>query len=203
MFERDATLIRQESLKSPVVMANAINFAILTANAPLMASVNAALWMRSKGDDYVKLRYEDISTEERSMMGNAMNRAKLAWTQDVIRRRDEIYKNYQSMSAIEFWHYLLDNVRGLAAVKAAFAVQMLYNELGCIDTHNLRMIGATAKDVSGKSKAKREKYLTLQATRTSADWWNSWVKFIAEKYHKRFPSADYVSRLHAVAVVGD
>lgn len=203
MFKRDAHSIRRAAESSPEVTANAIIFAILTANAPLRHSVNAALWVRSKGESIMSLTYQDITKDEKSLMGNAMNTAKLGWVQNVLANKEEIFGKYQDMTAIEFWNYLLDNVPGLGLVKAAFAVQMLYNELGCIDTHNLRMHNIDKNAVVGKTKAKRANYLKIQAVKSSESWWTDWCNVVAKRFPRQYESADYVSRLHTIAVIGD
>lgn len=202
MFSRDAVHIRTEALKSSEVMARAIVFAILTANAPLRHAVNAALWIRAKGDDYASLSYGDLTIADKSFMGAAMTSAKLAWTQNVLASQESLYKRYLELDALAFWDLLLDTVPGLGMVKGAFAVQMLYNELGCIDVHNLRELGASKNAVVGKTQNKRRGYLELQSVKTSEEWWNDWVVFIAKRYPGQFDSGDYVSRLHALAVVG-
>lgn len=201
MFNRDAVRIRTEAEKSPQVMANAINFAILTANAPLRVSVNASIWARTHRD-LPGVSYGDITQAEKSLMGAAMTSSKLAWIQNVTATQDTLYKHFRDMDAIEFWNLLLDTVPGLGMVKAAFAVQMLYNELGCIDTHNLRELGADRNMVVGKTANKRAGYLNLQAVKTSQEWWDSWCHFVAERYPGQFDSGDYVSRVHSLAVVG-
>lgn len=202
MFTRDAVLIREEAQKSSEVMARAIIFAILTANAPLRASVNAALWIRAQGNRFPTLSYADLTLADKSYMGAAMTSRKLAWAQHVWATREELFARYKSMDAISFWELLLDTVPGLGLVKAAFAVQMLYNKLGCLDVHNLRELGVTRTAVSGKTANKRAGYLNLQAVKSSEAWWSQWCDFIAAKYPGQFDSGDYVSRLHAIAVVG-
>lgn len=202
MFKRDAVHIRTEALKSPEVMARALVFAIVTANAPLRHAVNAALWIRAQGTSFLTLSYGDLTLADKSYMGAAMTGAKLAWTQSVIASRDSLYKHFLTMDAVSFWNLLLDTVPGLGMVKGAFAVQMLYNELGCIDVHNLRELGLDRKAVAGKTRNKREQYLAIQSVKTSEAWWNDWCDFVADKYKTQFDSGDYVSRLHAIATVG-
>lgn len=199
MFNRDAARIREEAIKSPEVMARAIVFAIVTANAPLRASVNTALWLRAQTGH---VTYSELTVADKSYMGAGMTSNKLAWTQSVMASAEALHERYLALGAIDFWNLLLDTVPGLGMVKAAFAVQMLYNELGCLDTHNLRELGVSLSAVSGKTANKRANYLNLQASKTSEEWWNDWVNFIAKRYPGQFDSGDYVSRLHAIAVVG-
>lgn len=202
MFKRDAVQIMEAARKSPEVTAQAIIFAIVTANATLKHAVNTALWILRKGDAFLELTYEDLTVADKSYMASAMTRNKFAFVQYVLKNRRVIYAKYQELEAIEFWHYLLDSVPGLGMVKAGFVVQMLYNELACIDIHNLRVLGVEKKLVEGKSKKRREGYLELQARKTSEEWWDSWVALVAEKYPYYYHDADEVSRLHVKAVMG-
>lgn len=202
MFQRDAVLIKNAAANSPEVVARAIVFAILSANAPFRHAVNAALWARAQGSRFEKLSYADLTMADKSYMGAAMTSAKLGWTQHAWAIKESLYGHYTALQALDFWNLLLDTVPGLGLVKAAFAVQMLYNELGCIDTHNLRELGLDRNAVSGKTRNKRDGYLNIQAVKTSEEWWNSWCNIMASKYPGQFDSGDYVSRLHALAVVG-
>lgn len=200
MFDRDAVRIRTEALRSSEVMAHAIIFAIFTANAPLRYAVNAMLWLR--GRDISGLQYGQLTVAEKSYMAAAMTSSKLAWAQNVLATQDTLHEAFLRLPAIDFWHLLLDTVPGLGMVKAAFAVQMLYNELGCLDTHNLREQGINRNAVSGKTANKRAGYLNLQSVKSSQEWWDEWCDFVAARYPGQFDSGDYVSRLHALAVVG-
>lgn len=202
MFNRDAVLIRTEARKSPDVMARAIMFAIATANAPLRHSVNALLWVRALGNRFASLSYGELTIADKSYMGAAMTGNKLGWMQHVWATRSTLYEAYQRLDHIDFWNLLLDTVPGLGMVKAAFAVQMLYNELGCIDVHNLRELGLARTAVNGKTANKRTNYLSIQTAKTSEAWWNDWCNLVADRYPEYFDSGDYVSRLHALAVVG-
>lgn len=200
MFDRDAVRIRTEALRSPEVMAHAIIFAIFTANAPLRFAVNAMLWLR--GRDITGLQYGQLTVADKSFMAAAMTSSKLAWAQNVLATKDTLHAAFLELPAIDFWHLLLDTVPGLGMVKAAFAVQMLYNELGCLDTHNLRVMGIDRNAVNGKTASKRAGYLDLQSVKTSQEWWDEWCHLVADRYPGQFDSGDYVSRLHALAVVG-
>jgi len=198
MFSTDAVAIRTAAEASPDTMARVIMFAIVTANAPLHAAANASEWLGRV--DFSRMAYGDVTTADRSYMGAAMSGAKLAAVQHVWASRESLYRQYRTMDAVSFWNLCIDTVPGLGMVKAAFTVQMLYNELGCIDTHNLRMLGLDRNAVSGKSKRKREQYLQIQSVRSSEQWWNDWCDFVATKYPARYSDGEQVSRLHVEAV---
>ena len=198
MFNTDATTIRRNAEKSADIMAYVIMFAIVTANAPLHAAANAMEWIRRGNFD--RLAYGDITTAERSFMGAAMSSAKLAAVQHVWASRASIHAQYQKMDAVSFWNLCIDTIPGLGMVKAAFTVQMLYNELGCIDTHNLRVLGLDRNTVTGKSQRKREQYLKIQGVRTSEEWWDTWCEYVAQRYSARYENGEQVSRLHVYAV---
>jgi hypothetical protein len=200
MFKRDAHAIRSASQTSPDVTARTIQFAIVTANAGLHHAVEASSWLRTV--DLESIQYEDIPRQDISLMAAGMSRAKLSAVKYVWAHREDVYAQYQTLDPVAFWHYAVDTLPGLGLTKAAFAVQMLYNEMGCLDTHNLRDMGVSPQAVAGYSRPKREMYLALQATRTSETWWNVWCDFIAKKYAKRYTSGDEVSALHVTATIG-
>lgn len=198
MFRRDVKAIRAAASKSADSMAYVIMFAIVTANAPLRAAVNATKWLRSH--DFANLAFSDLTQADKSYMGAAMSGMKLAAVQHVWASRKSLYKHYQNMDALSFWNLAVDTIPGLGMVKSAFAVQMLYGELGCIDIHNLRELGLDRNAVSGKSQNKRNQYIEIQAVKSSEQWWNDWCHFVATKYSGQFRNGDHVSQLHAEAV---
>lgn len=200
MFSRDAVSIRSAASTSADVMARVLMFAIVTANAPLRFAVNAALWLRTR--DFTDMAYGDLTIADKSYMGAAMTGTKLAAVQHVWATRETLFAQYQELDAVSFWNLCIDTVPGLGMVKAAFAVQMLYNELGCIDVHNLRELGLDRKAVTGKSQRRRAQYLNIQAVKSSREWWDTWCDFVAAKYPGQFSDGDYVSRLHKLATVG-
>lgn len=202
MFRRDATAIRNAAAASPEATAQVIIFAVLTANAGFGMAVKAARWVQDNVDT-LPASYHDIPDSDRSVMAAAMSGAKLQAAREIWANRHEIYAKRESMDAMDFWHYAIDNVRGLGMVKAAFVVQMLYNEMGCIDAHNIRMMGYDKVMLTGKSKVRRQNYLSLQSVKTSQAWWDDWCDFVAKRYPKQFTSGDEVSRLHTVAVLGE
>lgn len=202
MFIRDATAIRTAAKASPDAMAHVIAFAIVTANAGFSSAVRATRWVRDNADA-LPVAYQDIAADDRSAMAAAMSGAKLKAVRNVWAQRHEIYAQYESMSAEAFWHYAIDSVGGLGMVKAAFVVQMLYNEMGCIDAHNVRMMGYDVTLLTGKSKVRRRNYLSLQSVKSSQAWWDDWCHFVANRYSKQFTSGEEVSRLHITAVLGD
>lgn len=200
MFNRDAVHIREESLKSSSTMARVLIFAITSANARFRFAVNACLWLQSR--DIESLNYASFTMQDKSYMATAINPAKLSYVQSVWANREEIFEVYKASNALDFWNYLIDCVPGLGMVKAAFSVQMLYNELGCLDTNNVQALGLDPSAVTGKSQARRANYLTVQSVRTSKEWWDDWCNLMADRYPGEFDSGDYVSRLHSIAVLG-
>lgn len=202
MFARDAVQIMQNAQTSPEQAAFTLMFAVATANCPFMQSVDTMPILRRKF--YSGYYLPDAFTqEERSIMGCAYTSQKhiayvLIWT-----KRHEIYAKYRECLKNEdhlaFWHYCMDELRGMAVVKAAFAVQMMFNKLGCIDIHNARELGYS-KAPEGKSKKAREAYLAIQSVKSSDSWWDDWCAALAEK--RKLGTGDRVSRLHAGAVLG-
>lgn len=196
MFETHALPIRHAALNSPDVTARVLIFSILTANAPLHLSVNAARWVR---ENMPLTTYDSLTVADKAIMGAAMTTVKYNAVKYVWNNRDEIFAEYSNRDALSFWNYCIDNIPGLGMVKAAFTVQMLYNEMGCVDTHNARELGIP--NFTGKSKVKRRQYLEAQAVKSSAAWWNDWCNFMAVKYSKRYESGWQVSESHVMAVL--
>lgn len=197
MFEAHAIPIRNAALTSPDITARVIIFAILTANAPLHLAVNATRWVR----EHLPLTtYDSLTTADKAIMGAAMSTQKYNAVKYVWENRVAIYNEFLNRDAIDFWNYCIDSVPGLGMVKSAFTVQMLYNELGCVDVHNVRELGLPPF-TSNYSKRNRNLYLSVQSVKTSASWWTDWCDFMAKKYSKRYDSGWQVSESHVAAIL--
>lgn len=207
MFAKDATAIKFYAGLTSANMAHVLWFAVATANCPFQQSVNTMGVLRTWGEDITTKEYADITQGEKSLMGCGMTANKLSAYQYLWYTRESIYVKYLECLETEnghliFWNYILDTLPGMGMVKAAFAVQMLFNELGCIDIHNARELGYD-KAPSGRSKKQRPVYLNIQSVRTSRQWWDMWCHMLAEKYPGQFKDGEQVSRLHAVAIMGN
>lgn len=206
MFKRDAAAIKFYATLTPANMTHVIWFAIATANCPFQQSVNTLAVLRGWGANVMDIEYASITQGEKSLMGCGMTATKLAAYQYIWANRESIFEEYTKCLDLDnghliFWDYCMDVLCGIGMVKAAFAVQMLFNELGCIDIHNAKELGYD-KCPTGKAKKQRPVYLNIQSVKTSEQWWNDWCTMLANKYPGQFKSADYVSRLHSVAIMG-
>ena len=206
MFKRDAAAIKFYASLTPANMTHVIWFAIATANCPFQQSVNTLAVLRGWGAGIMDVEYAAITQGEKSLMGCGMTATKLAAYQYIWANRESIFEEYTKCLDLDnghliFWDYCMDVLCGMGMVKAAFAVQMLFNELGCIDIHNAKELGYD-KCPTGKAKKQRPVYLNIQSVKTSEQWWDGWCAMLATKYPGQFKSADYVSRLHAVAIMG-
>lgn len=206
MFRTDATAIRFYATLTPANMTHILWFAVATANCPFQQSVNALNVLRGWGPGVMDVSYGEITQAEKSLMGCGMTAAKLSAYQYLWTNREEIFEFYTKAQSMEnghliFWHYILDTLPGMGMVKAAFAVQMLFNELGCIDIHNARGLGYD-KAPSGRAMKQRPVYLNIQSVKTSEQWWDDWCNMLATKYPGQFKSGEHVSRLHAIAIMG-
>ena len=206
MFKEHATAIKFYATLTPANMTHVLWFAVATANCPFGQSVNTLRVLRGWGDSLMGVEYANITQGEKSLMGCGLTAAKLAAYQYLWAGRDSIYGKYLECLNLEnghliFWDYILDTLPGMGMVKAAFAVQMLFNELGCIDIHNARDLGYD-KAPAGRAKKQRPVYLNIQSVKTSEEWWNDWCEMLAKKYPGQFTDGEQVSRLHAVAIMG-
>jgi hypothetical protein len=207
MFETHATAIRDYARTSPEATYHVIAFAVATANCPFQASVNTIKILREWNGDIMGKTYADVTPAEKSLMGCGMTGMKLTAYQKLWSMREEIYSVYRDcmldpeLGHITFWNYAMDALMGMGMVKAAFATQMLFNRLGCIDIHNARELGFTSCP-SGKAKKQRPVYLNMQNVKTSRQWWDDWCNALAAKYPGQFTDGEQVSMLHALAVTG-
>ena len=201
----DAKAIRTASLASAFQTYLTISFAVATANCPFMQSVNTLRLLKDWGDDIEFKVYAELTMAEKSAAGCGMTPMKLAAYQYLHRIQDVVFDKYLECDGLEnghliFWEYCMDCLQGMGMVKAAFATQMLFNRLGCIDIHNARELGYE-KCPSGKARKNRPVYLNIQSVKTSEKWWNDWCDMLAVKYPGQFKSGEHVSALHSEAVI--
>jgi hypothetical protein len=99
---------------------------------------------------------------------------------------------------------------GLGLVKGGFVVQLAFGLGGCIDRHNVAMLGADVnllradlfKNGSHKARAKRlDKYQALLASAGGTEMlWDNWCEYVADKFPNIYESGFAVSRLHVEAL---
>ena len=96
---------------------------------------------------------------------------------------------------------------GLAIVKSGFVIQLCRGECGCLDTHNIRMYGLDKNSFNGQGTIPaitKRIHLYIQTCERlggSEKLWNTWCKFIADKYSERYEGkASIVSKLHTLVI---
>jgi len=206
MYERDATALRTFARINPVNTFRVLAFAVATANCPFMQSVEAMRFIVAQGANIETFEYSNLTVEVKSAGGMGLSPMKMSAYNYLYTHRESIYAKYLECLTLDnghltFWEYILDNLPGMGLVKAAFATQMLFGKLGCIDIHNTRALGLE-KMPSGRSKKQRPVYLNIQSVKTSQAWWDDWCNFLAAKNPGIFRDGDHVSFLHQVAVIG-
>lgn len=212
MYKTDAVGIAAHARLNPENMTHVLFFAVATANCPFGQSVTTLRvlrdWTTDKGygEALPHMAYAEITMEQKSGMGCGLTGMKLAAYQYLWANRADIFEKYTACLEIDnghliFWEYCMDCLCGMGLVKSAFAVQMLFGKLGCIDIHNARELGYT-KCPTGKAKKQRPIYLHIQSIKTSEAWWDDWCNFVAAKYPGQFKDGEHVSKLHFDCIVG-
>lgn len=99
---------------------------------------------------------------------------------------------------------------GLGLIKGGFLAQLVYGEIGCLDTHNIERFGLNARSFAAyrfkaaKTVATRKAfvrhYLELcEACGGCALLWAEWCEYVAQRDNK-FKTAEEVSRIHLTAL---
>lgn len=192
--------IKAHAQTSPEATFSAIAFAIISAQTRLNLNVNTNIlvnkWVKESGK--VKA-YADVTQEEKSMCGTGLSPRKVESLTYIWENRKEIHAKYLECLNMEkghltWWNYCMDVLSGMGLVKAAFCTQLMFNELGCIDTHNAKELGIDMP--KGKSNKGRAIYLEIQSVKDSKSWWCDWCDFLAEKYPHIYKDGNEVSELH-------
>lgn len=173
-FRRHGKVVNAFAQSSEENMAQTIMFAALTANRqfttvfgyfPVLVSVlkNAPGIVAQNGEDlfHVSLGIAAMGLPEMKMLVNSdsakyiskiwRDKARIAATLDSLHRQ----KNYVGML-----DFLTGLKVGLGHVKAAFAIQLIYGVLACLDVHNIRVYaklgqlgGMASNDIDRINKA--------------------------------------------------
>jgi hypothetical protein len=102
---------------------------------------------------------------------------------------------------------VLTEIPGLGIVKAAFVLQMMGHDIGCLDSRNVQRLSLNprewrtdgpARKQSPAFKRKIQRYVDFTAGRAE-ELWNDWCEDAARVYHV---SADEISRDHLVILSG-
>jgi hypothetical protein len=96
-------------------------------------------------------------------------------------------------------------IPSIGVAKAGFCCQMLYNRVGCLDTHNIVRFGLSPRsfridpDYSARTRWHRiQSYIdTCAALGGCERLWNGWCEYVAEREGDK---PDHISNLHTSMV---
>lgn len=172
---------------SPEAMADVLTFVLLTIQQPLESIPVAFADVRKRG------------SKSKWLFG--IKREGYEYVTDAKR---EIFRDLRELDTLGRLAYLA-NLPGFGLPKAGFAMQLLYGEVGCIDTHNLERFGLKPgarfriKGQRPETQAKK----TLEYVKLCEDCggvealWDEWCAYVASLRPRKFRSALDVSNLHA------
>lgn len=115
----------------------------------------------------------------------------------------DIYSAIRSRLSLEEKLERMMRIPGINLTKAGFILQMAGEQVGCIDTWNLRFLEIKPDYFSiKKDRYNRNRVWEYIGACQSYEMggaekmWNNWCEFIADKYPKDFISAQHVSTWH-------
>ena len=124
------------------------------------------------------------------------------------REKQAIYDAIWCESSLADKLRFLVGLPGLGLVKAGFVLQLCLGEIGCIDTHNMKLYGFKPSQFSISAKTsiavadrKIRLYLAVCKDLDCARLWDVWCEFVAAKYPNIFDDAMHVSRLHVDCIL--
>lgn len=142
--------------------------------------------------------YEALCENINALYGAAMATSRVYASPNT--RRDELLNLFASLS-------------GFGLVKGGFAVQLIFGQSGCIDSHNLAMYGVQPGRVrAGRFKRAKPKTRSLIVSEYhnicddiggTAFLWDNWCEHLAKRTPAPFHTADEVSNFHVHAILGD
>ncbi len=202
MFSTHQAKIAKLAKKNKFNMAYTLIFCISTANASLKSASNTTKLIKTlHRHNMLPASYEDFNEKNRKYCAAGLTGQKYDAILYTLQNVDSIYQAYKTKTPIEFWHYLMDECKGLGLIKAAFAVQCLYGEMVCLDVHNAREYNLDIKLLSRhkSSQKAREYYLEVSNKFSSQSMWDEWCNSYAKRYN--YKSGYQVSEEHLLAIV--
>ena len=188
MYQRDVGILKEYGKTREGFNAIA-TFAILSANQPFVAMKAQMDGVRMNGDLSVYL----------------YGAKRLGWRFLHMNSYPSDTKNWNLGDKL----FDISRIPALGLVKAAFVAQMLGENIGCLDTHNLAKCGLEysevrlRKDLSANNQLARiDKYIHCVHSYGNAEWWwDQWCEEMA-KPGTSLDTADKVSAFHVTAVMG-
>jgi hypothetical protein len=97
-------------------------------------------------------------------------------------------------------------IPGLGIAKAGFVRQLLHGDVGCLDTHNLKLYGLNARafrtDCSVVALTERlQTYENLCTVIGTEQLWDGWCEHVAALRPKVWRDAETVSRFHVTCLI--
>ncbi|MEI7486603.1 MAG: hypothetical protein WCJ72_04200 [Chryseobacterium sp.] len=83
--------------------------------------------------------------------------------------KNEITSRFSGSSDFKIFEYIVNNIDGLAAVKGAFATQLIIGKYGCVDSVNMRAYDKMIRDDIKKDPKKSGFSLTTKKSKTKKD----------------------------------
>jgi hypothetical protein len=176
--------------KGPQGLVDVASFVLATIQTPLV---------RTKEQVYdIKIRKED---------SKALWGFKKAGYEAVKQDSRKLYKAFVERPESLPWSiYTMMSYPGFGMVKGSFLLQCLGYDIGCIDSHNLRLYNISESEVKVPAKLKIDKkmervhlYIDLCGRLGGAEnLWDNWCTHVAAqgKMNKRLSTPEEVSRFH-------
>lgn len=192
MYKNHVPLIRSYSLESPDNLADCLTFVLATIQQSL-STVPAIM--------------DDIDThgvDSRFLFGT--KRQGYQFIQDnKVSLYNQAYACIDPVQAVS----LFFQIPSIGAVKAGFCAQLLGHDTGCIDSHNLTLLGISPNAVNVRKNLKQAtinkkllEYVELTDSVGGSEYlWDSWCNYVAgNQANKKLATGYDVSLLHVLAI---
>lgn len=203
MFNPHARQIAQFAQQTPEGLARVGQFVILTIQTPLARVPSSMRQVDKMGHSATEL----WGTKSEALAWIQRNAAKLHsqlledWY-DTRVPEEEFCEGWLAMLARQW--------PGIGIAKAGFFLQLSFNRIGCLDTHNLERFNIPERAFRDAKKRTpvRLAQLCRQYVETCERFggveglWDSWCEYVAGKFPAMYRSAEYVSELHCEAILG-
>lgn len=198
MYNTHATFIAADVEGSPAAFRDVCLFVLATIQEPLERMEEAMASIRQHGADSPYLwgmkrqGYRDVMEKHGALYDEicALRDAGPGWEADAIVA-------------------IVDAIHGIGTAKAGFVLQLAFNVVGCLDSHNLKRFGLRkeAFNIAATIKRRRTKQAKARAYVEACHalggcefLWNSWCDHVASLRPEVWPTGEDVSAAHLVAV---
>lgn len=131
--------------------------------------------------------------KQANLLGSKKGESKARYLEELWGKKDIIYNGITSLmnkgnstslsdsSDFKIFEYIVNNIKGLAAVKAAFATQLIIGKYGCVDSVNMRAYDKMIRADIEKDPKKSGFSLTTKKSKTKKDALGNFVNIIDKK----------------------